>query len=666
VQHGTEIGTFAIEEPSLAKDPKQFHKLKWEEMQSSAVLAMTIPVDGGIKTIVAVLDEKKKTAEWDEIQIKNLLTIFGALNSYLIESDYDPGDDNLAMYVNPVEEAFAGDRVCSVLHRCIHAFATQEYIYDELVFSTKWRSRRAATFAATDIIRCLKKSKEGKLKRFVGRQMIANGASQGLWKILSKFGLVTDMKKERRNAIDMVNTEMMKGLTAIDPHDLWLLLYDNIGFKVLKGYEQYTAMQWVRIPKETLCLWGLYPKEFETMQSYPFEGMLNYERIWNRLNWEAIRSETEFEDVLGIEECDVQRLADSTYTMVDQLLEVIDQLPSVEEAIELLNRVNNKAWTDKYQAKDNREEQESNDGVHISGVAIETTPVVTEKEKFETNYKANNAVIDRPVKRDLNAKATCEAMLDYGLEMRDRVIGKEATGRWSDIPKVLEETPLPLCGDGNPTYLCSILLRDKHEKYKGKVSAFSGGFHQLLEAHRKRGDAFGKSHLEDVFSCWRPSEGQLRWVMNPGDPNQISAELSMYVLAMYSAAIRSCLQTKARNNADNSCDEIKICARDVVDHMVDRAKQYPIVMMVLMELRFAQLTFMLHESERNGGDVNLFLTAQKFLGRLYASTHCTKYVSMLADFFVEWHCCSPAERIIFEKGIFTRKTKNGDTIFTVC
>jgi bacterioferritin (cytochrome b1) len=57
------------------------------------------------------------------------------------------------------------------------------------------------------------------------------------------------MKKERRNAIDMVNTEMMKDLTAIDPHDLWLLLYDNIGFKVLKGYEQYTAMQWVRIPK---------------------------------------------------------------------------------------------------------------------------------------------------------------------------------------------------------------------------------------------------------------------------------------------------------------------------------------------------------------------------------------------------------------------------------
>ena len=96
-----------------------------------------------------------------------------------------------------------------------------------------------------------------------------------------------------------------------------------------------------------------------------------------------------------------------------------------------------------------------------------------------------------------------------------------------------------------------------------------------------------------------------------------------------------------------------------MDHMVNQAKKYPIVMMVLMELRFAQLTFMLHESERNGGDVNLFLTAQKFLGRLYASTHCTKYVSMLTG-------SSPAEKINFEKGIFTRKTKNGDSIFTVC
>ena len=32
---------------------------------------------------------------------------------------------------------------------------------------------------------------------------------------------------------------------------------------------------------------------------------------------------------------------------------------------------------------------------------------------------------------------------------------------------------------------------------------------------------------------------QLKWVMNPGNPNQIDEELVMHILAMYVAVIRS-------------------------------------------------------------------------------------------------------------------------------
>jgi len=667
-----EVETFAIEPPSIEKDPKQYHKLmESEALKRSSILSITVPNDKGeIATIAAVLDESTTPEEWDERTIDSLLTIFRFLNPYLVHQN-DPGGDSLTAYMNPDEELHLDDRDCSVLHRCIHAFAAQEFIYKEPSMSTKWRSRRAASFAATDIIRNLKFGSQGRLRRFISRQMISNDASQGLWKILSKFCLVTDMKKERRNAIDTVHTELMQGLPNLDPHDLWLLLYDNIGFKVKKGYEQFTAMQWVRISKEKLTDWGLYPKEGDTLQSCPFQddheyAGLTHEDLWKRINWEEARKDTPFEDVLGIDDDDIERLADSTYNLIDQILQVFDDFPSFDEAIELLKRVDKRVFSQNFQAQGNRE-RVSNDGTDTSDVAVRGTEVreseIQEKEIFESNYKANNAYLDRPTKRDLNAKSTCRSMMDYAIEMKNRVVGLEGEGRWANIPKILDKMPIPLCGDGNPTFLMGTILQEEHEKYKGKVSAFTGGFHMMLEAHRKRGDAFGKSHMEDIFSCWRPTEGQLRWVMNPGDPNQISAELSMYVLAMYSAAIQSCLKTKA---SSASSDQITICAKDVVTLMIERAKSYPIVMMILIELRFAQLAFMLHESERKGGNVNLYLTATKFLGRLYASTHCTKYTSMLVDFFVEWYSCSPAKKIVYAKGIFTRKTKYGETIFTVC
>ena len=148
--------------------------------------------------------------------------------------------------------------------------------------------------------------------------------------------------------------------------------------------------------------------------------------------------------------------------------------------------------------------------------------------------------------------------------------------------------------------------------------------------------------------------------MNPGDPNQISTELVLYVLGMYAAAIAGTI-----SSTPSESENVNISAKDVIDHMIERAKEWPIIMVMLIELRFAELTFMLHESEKNGGDVDLYLTVKKFLIRLYAGTHCTKYISLLTDFFVEWFCCSDAERIFFTKAVFTRKTKNSESIFTV-
>ena len=157
-----------------------------------------------------------------------------------------------------------------------------------------------------------------------------------------------------------------------------------------------------------------------------------------------------------------------------------------------------------------------------------------------------------------------------------------------------------------------------------------------LTAHKKRGAIFANSHLNDVFSSWRTTNGKLKWVTEPGDPNQIESELPMYVLGMYTGAMRAMLIVKiAEAEAqDDDVEEIKVSPGDVVDFMINRSKEEPLVFVMLIELRYAELTFMLREAEKNG-DADLYSTALKYLSPLFAAAHATKYVSMTSDFFIE-------------------------------
>ena len=513
----------------------------------------------------------------------------------------------------------------------------------------------------------------------VGRQLIAcAGVSEGLWKTLTKLGIAPGIEQERICSIKVVHDEIMKGLPAGDPHDLWLLLFDNVGFRMQKGYEQYTAMQWVRVSKEILVSWGIYPKDGQSMDDFAFpnhkdEGMqyMSYSDLMKRKEWLEIRDNVDFHDVLGVHETDIDHLATSTFSAIASILEVFEQLPTPDEAINLLATKNKACIESKFHVAEKvREDEvlnEGDDGIVTSKrvhhyLTLNEEEVDDCEEKYASQYERNDAHIDRPAKLDLNSANTCKFLMDYADEHRKQTVNKAAKGRWKNIPKIMEKIPIPLCCDGNPCHQMWNIIKENRSTYDKKVASYAGGFHNNLEGHRKRGDVFGKTHLEDFFWCWRPTEGQLSWVLKPGDPNQISGELPMYVLGLYAAAILGLL-TKKEQGIDH--EKVDITAKEVVDFMLERAKEWPIVMIILIELRFAELMSMLQECERNGGNVSMFLTATKFFARLYTGSNCTKYVSMLVDFFVEWHCYSEMEKIIFAKGIFLRKTKNGKTIFTV-
>ena len=115
---------------------------------------------------------------------------------------------------------------------------------------------------------------------------------------------------------------------------------------------------------------------------------------------------------------------------------------------------------------------------------------------------------------------------------------------------------------------------------------------------------------------------------------------------MYVAALRDMIKAKTEENETLSINDLSFNPPDLIEFMVRRAKMEPLAFCILIEMRFAEVIFLLHQAEKQSRN-DLFLASIKFLLPLYASSHAIKYVSIVSDFLVDWHCMSEGERIIF-------------------
>jgi len=134
----------------------------------------------------------------------------------------------------------------------------------------------------------------------------------------------------------------------------------------------------------------------------------------------------------------------------------------------------------------------------------------------------------------------------------------------------------------------------------------------------------------------------------------------MYVLAVYVSAMRALIKT--RHDAEDPKCDISVSVADVVDHIIERAMPYPSAFAILIEVRYAEVIFILQQSEKTS-DVDLYITAMKYLAPMFTCAHATKYDPMVTDFLVQWFCKSTFEKKVYAEFIFTCKTKNGSTIF---
>jgi hypothetical protein len=82
--------------------------------------------------------------------------------------------------------------------------------------------------------------------------------------------------------------------------------------------------------------------------------------------------------------------------------------------------------------------------------------------------------------------------------------------------------------------------------------------------------------------------------MEPGDPNQVEDALMMMVFGVPTDAIMGLLETKRQEDRNAT---VELSAADVGYHMLARVCKYPMVALILLSQRLADLIFSLHEAE---------------------------------------------------------------------
>ena len=129
-------------------------------------------------------------------------------------------------------------------------------------------------------------------------------------------------------------------------------------------------------------------------------------------------------------------------------------------------------------------------------------------------------------------------LLEEGAEDGDTVNDDDYGGTIFLEEPLQKSLDIIITGDGAPVEMAARIkdaaFSNNDSKYE-KVQFLLGGFHAKLEQYRK------KSQLSQEFwgffvSKWRKSAQEMKWIMDPADPNDLEEELPQYIAGHYRAA----------------------------------------------------------------------------------------------------------------------------------
>jgi hypothetical protein len=654
--------------PDQSEDPVRYHQSLAVDSEASGAdefigITLTSCRDKRVIHSSNMYKVEGDCNDWDENQIHLLEDICQNLHSMLITNDKERSRVNIDPSSMPTPEGFRALAIndYSPLCRMIFILGYGERLAHYTPCDPEaenWKRVLTTSFAAADLIRHLRQEgSSGVVKTVTTALAKAFSIPKDFLIHLNEIGVSKSYQTIRRKGYKDFAQKLLEGSNSMgERHDHLTNLFDNVGFfqggnADRVGYLQSTLQVIAVTPAEELVKLGIYPD-----RNKPEARVLCRERK----SWEdeRVKDNVGYNEVLAPKEKDHNQLASRTLSVIDELVKIVADgsmftYEETEQMIETGMHEWNQVMPDLF-GRTIVEHEETADLAHHEHVES----VVEEDERIaKTHFEANNAHLDVPMMADLSKKTTCQDLIDYTASIQKQMLAKESPEGWEDIPPILEHVPMLMACDGQPAATMERIKIEDPEKVPACI--LSGGFHMMLSGYKAQGKLFAETHLKDIFSLWRKTEGKLKWVMEPGDPNQIEDELIMMLLGLFTHAILGLIETK--READPNA-EFELSAVDVLEHMLARAKKYPMVFLILNSVPLAGMIFILQDAEANA-DAEAYLSAMRLLLSVFCSSHQTGYVFLICQFFQNWFCASEAERALYENVFLFRKTKNGRNIF---
>ena len=523
------------------------------------------------------------------------------------------------------------------------------------------------TLVAADAMQTAKggPQRSSALRNVITNQLFVAGANDATIATISNIGLSKSKGFMDLSADNAVIDKIQSGYDIKgSKYDQLALLYDNIGAKgkpiitngaqIARGYIQYTTLAIKRISYRELIRWGVYPDpNHEDPPNAPCKSRA-------QLDWTEVQESYNFrleekDGLILLEQIVLPHINGILDLLVtggipdyEGALRWLQSSQSVEFDCNVTRRVDTRRRVEAAN-EDNAVEGLDYD-IGTSNVNGEDLGDINDLDEHTTGgrtiFEVNGMVPDIPQQKDLNNISTVLSLSRYAHGISKRMLADEDEdmdeiwANYTEPPEpIMNLTGPALLGDGSPTFAA---LKLKYTKLKDTLWVVFGGFHLLLEAHKKRGGLFGMTHLRSIIHPWRPSDKQKDWIMNPGDPNQIDDEsVPMYYAAYAAAALELIKSRRANGMLEDEANNIT--AVDVYQYTQQVEQSKPVARIILMDLRTLEVIFLLHHAEESG-EAKFLVCSVKFLLLLCAFTHATKYVfSQLFKFLVnEEHNRAPS------------------------
>mmetsp|Transcript_36811 Transcript_36811/g.113868 ORF Transcript_36811/g.113868 Transcript_36811/m.113868 type:complete len:1052 (-) Transcript_36811:136-3291(-) len=533
------------------------------------------------------------------------------------------------------------------LHRLLYALATGRYEMPAGFENAAAQRTGLGVTAAMDIVSSLATSRVMPTQELVAALMHDSAVPTRVRSIIARLAV----SASRTTVVDRRQQDVVSRgdpTRGIPRSSLVIQLFDNIGFKKAKTYEQFVVMCYMEVPYDRLVELGVIDLSNETRS---LEDELSTAQTYLPGN----------DELLALR----QRVATRLRTLVHLYPSAGDLAfepyqPDESEGVDAVDD----AAADEDDDDDEAADAEAVDAAADDAVADDDEDVTAVGMDLATGLldlqqsriqdgkftrQAGSMIMDTPLHKNLGEKSTVLAVLSRAAQ-----VAKTGQFKPADDDDDRRDHGLGVCTvcDGSPAIMAQDLFRE-HGTALGPVTLGDGGFHMEKEVWTALGKLFDAVFLRYLTKrIGRRSKEAQNWVLEPGNPDQARAEFRQALMGMQYAAVE---ETR------RALDRRDVSPAEVHSRMTRRAAREPMVFAVFLWMQFVEVALMIHDSKHVGarGDYSLYRHGRSLAQLLFAGSNCKGYVSLVTNSIETWATASDRKRWVLAELMFTMKSSTG-------